>query len=122
MASSLAIKAHFRKLRDPRRRHGREHLLLDIVVIAICAVIGNADSWRAIALWGRTHETWLRRFLSLPNGIPGHDTFRRLFERLDANTFQGCLRQWLLALRGVLQVSQIAIDGKTLRRYLSIPA
>jgi predicted transposase YbfD/YdcC len=115
MASSLAIKAHFRKLRDPRRRHGREHLFLDILVIAICAVIGNADSWRAIALWGRTHETWLRRFLALPHGIPCHDTFRRLFQRLDAAAFQGCLRQWLFALRGVLKVSQIAIDGKTLR-------
>jgi predicted transposase YbfD/YdcC len=115
MASSLAIKAHFRNLRDPRRRHGREHLLLDILVIAICAVIGNADSWRAIALWGRTHEKWLRRFLSLRHGIPCHDTFRRLFERLDATAFQTGLRQWLLALRGVLKVSQIAIDGKTLR-------
>lgn len=115
MASSLAIKAHFRKLRDPRRRHGREHLFLDILVIAICAVIGNADSWRAIALWGRTHETWLRRFLTLPHGIPCHDTFRRLFQRLDATAFQSCLRQWLFALRGVLKVSQIAIDGKTLR-------
>jgi predicted transposase YbfD/YdcC len=115
MASSLSIKAHFRKLRDPRRRHCREHRFLDILVIAICAVIGNADSWRAIALWGRTHETWLRRFLALPNGIPSHDTFRRLFERLDTATFQTCLRQWLLELSGVLKVSHIAIDGKTLR-------
>jgi predicted transposase YbfD/YdcC len=114
MTRSLAIKAHFRPLRDPRRRHRREHLFLDIIVIAICAVIGNADSWRAIALWGRTHETWLRRFLALPHGIPCHDTFRRLFERLDAATFQRCLRQWLFELRGVLKVSQIAIDGKTL--------
>jgi predicted transposase YbfD/YdcC len=113
--TSLAIKTHFRKLRDPRREHGREHLLLDILVIAICAVIGNADSWRAIALWGRTHQTWLKRHLSLPNGIPGHDTFRRLFERLDATALQTGLRQWLLELSGVLKVGHIAIDGKTLR-------
>jgi len=113
MASSLAIKAHFRKLRDPRRRHGREHLFLDILVIAICAVIGNADSWRAIALWGRTHETWLRRFLTLRNGIPCHDTFRRLFERLDPAALQTCLRQWLFALRGVLKVSHMAVDAKS---------
>jgi hypothetical protein len=66
-------------------------------------------------LWGRTHEKWLRRFLTLRNGILCHDTFRRLFERLDATAFQACLRQWLFALRGVLKVSQIAIDGKTLR-------
>jgi predicted transposase YbfD/YdcC len=115
MTTSLSIKSHFRKLRDPRRRHCREHRFLDIIVIAICAVIGNADSWRAIALWGRTHETWLRRFLALPNGIPCHDTFRRLFERLDCTAFQTCLRQWLLELSGILKVSHIAIDGKTLR-------
>jgi predicted transposase YbfD/YdcC len=115
MASSLAIKSHFRKLRDPRRRHGREHRLLDIVVIAICAVIGNADSWRAIALWGRTHQTWLKRFLALPNGIPCHDTYRRLFQRIDGAVFQSCLRQWLLEVSGVLKVPHIAIDGKTLR-------
>jgi predicted transposase YbfD/YdcC len=115
MASSLALKSHFRKLRDPRRRHGREHRLLDIVVIAICAVIGNADSWRAIALWGRTHQAWLKRFLALPNGIPCADTYRRLFERVDGTVFQSCLRQWLLEVSGVLKVSHIAIDGKTLR-------
>ena len=115
MGSSLSIKSHFRKLRDPRRRHCREHRFLDIVVIAICAVIGNADSWRAIALWGRTHHTWLKRFLALPNGIPCHDTFRRLFERLDCAVFQTCIRQWLLEVSGVLKVSHIAIDGKTLR-------
>lgn len=119
MTSTLFIKSHFRKLRDPRRRHCREHRFLDIIVIAICAVIGNADSWRAIALWGRTHLTWLRRFLSLPKGIPAHDTFRRLFERLDPTTFQTCLRQWLLELSGVLKVSHIAIDGKTLRSSAS---
>ena len=114
--SSLSIKSHFRKLRDPRRRHCRDHRFLDIIVIAICAVIGNADSWRAIALWGRTHETWLRRFLALPHGIPCHDTFRRLFQRLDSTVLQTCLRQWLLALTGVLKVSHIAIDGKTCLR------
>jgi predicted transposase YbfD/YdcC len=115
MPHSLSIKSRFRRLRDPRRRHWREHRLLDIIAIAICAVIGNADSWRAIALWGRTHEPWLKRFLGLPNGIPGHDTFRRLFERLDPQTFQSCLRQWLLDLNGVLTAPHIAIDGKTLR-------
>lgn len=115
MTQSLAIKSRFRKLRDPRRRHGREHRFLDIITIAICAVIGNADSWRAIALWGRTHQTWLQRFLALPNGIPGHDTFRRLFERLDPHAFQTCLRQWLVDLTGALKVTHIAIDGKTLR-------
>ncbi len=115
MANSLSIKSHFRKLRDPRRRHGREHRFLDIVVIAICAVIGGANSWRAIALFGRTHRVWFKRFLALPNDIPSYHTFKRLFQLVNPQTFQACLRQWLLDLSGVLKVSHIAIDGKTLR-------
>jgi predicted transposase YbfD/YdcC len=115
MAASLCIKSHFLKLRDPRRRHCREHRFLDIIVIAICAVIGGANSWRAIALFGRTHQVWFRRFLGLPNGIPSYHTFTRLFQHIDPETFQTCLRQWLLDLSGVLKVGHIAIDGKTLR-------
>jgi len=115
MSQSLSIKSQFRKLRDPRRRHCREHRFLDLIVIAICAVVGNADSWRAIALWGRTHKSWLKRYLALPHGIACHDTFRRLFQRLDPHVFETCVRQWLLDLSGVLKVSHIAIDGKTLR-------
>src|SRR5262245_29810424 len=115
MVTSLAIKAHFRKLRDPRRRQGQEHRFLDILVLGLCAVIGGANSWTGIALFGRTHRTWFQRFLALPNGIPSHDTFERVFRRLDPQAFQACLRQWLLALTGALSPRHIAIDGKTLR-------
>jgi len=115
MATSLGIKSHLRTLRDPRRRHGRDHRLLDIIVIAICAVIGGANSWRAMALFGRTHRAWFQRFLALPHGIPSYHTFRRLFQQLDPQAFQTCLRQWLLDVSGVLRVPHIAIDGKTLR-------
>ncbi len=115
MTNPLCIKSHFRKLRDPRRRHCQEHRFLDVIAIAICAVIGNANSWKGIALWGRTHHVWLKRFLALPNGIPSHDTFERVFQRLDGQVFQVCLREWLLALSGALKISHIAIDGKTLR-------
>jgi len=115
MAPSLCIKSHFRTLCDPRRRHGREHRLLDIIVIAICAVIGGANSWRAIALFGRTHRSWFKRFLALPNGIPSYHTFARLFQQLNPQAFQTCLRQWLLDLSGVMKAPHIAIDGKTLR-------
>jgi predicted transposase YbfD/YdcC len=115
MPASLCIKSHFRTLRDPRRRHCREHRLLDIIVMAVCAVLGGANSWRAIALFGRTHRPWFQRFLALPNGIPSYHTFRRLFQDLDPQTLQQCLRQWLLELGGVLRVGHIAIDGKTLR-------
>ena len=112
---SLEIKKHFRQLQDPRRRHGRLHRLLDIVVIAVCAVTGGADNWEEIAAFGRRHEAWFRRYLSLPHGIPSHDTFERVFARVDPQVFQRCLRDWLLAFGNVLECKHIAIDGKTLR-------
>jgi predicted transposase YbfD/YdcC len=115
-ATSLAIKKHFRKLRDPRRQHRQRHLFLDILVIAICGVISGCNSWTQIAAFGRKRQTWLKRFLTLPHGIPAHDTFERLFERLDPVAFQNCFREWMLTLAGAVGVIQIAIDGKTLRR------
>jgi predicted transposase YbfD/YdcC len=114
-ATSLSIKKHFRKLRDPRRRHRKRHLFLDIVVIAICGVIAGCDSWTQIATFGRKRLSWLKRFLALPHGIPAHDTFERLFDRMDPVAFQDCFRDWMLALAGTVGVPQIAIDGKTLR-------
>lgn len=113
--TSLEIKKHFRQLKDPRRRHGRLHLLLDIVVIAVCATTGGADDWEEIAAFGRRHESWFRRYLALPHGIPSHDTFERVFARLDPQVLQRCLRDWLLAFGNVLSGKHIAIDGKTLR-------
>jgi predicted transposase YbfD/YdcC len=114
--SSLSIKKHFRKLHDPRRRHRRRHLFLDILVIAICGVISGCNSWTQIAAFGRKRHGWLQRFLTLPHGIPCHDTFERVFARLDPVAFQNCFREWMLALAGTVGVAQIAIDGKTVRR------
>jgi predicted transposase YbfD/YdcC len=112
---SLAIKHYFRTLRDPRRRHRRLHRLLDIVVIAICAVLCGADNWQEVATFGQCRQAWLRRFLALPHGIPSHDTFERVFDRLDPQAFQACFRSWISALCLHLQLPHIAIDGKTLR-------
>jgi predicted transposase YbfD/YdcC len=120
-AASLAIKCHFRKLKDPRRRHGREHRFLDIIVIGICAVLSGANTWRDIACFGKRRQSWLKRFLTLPNGIPSHDTFERVFQRLDAKQFQTCLRGWLLALAGVVEIRHVSIDGKTMRRTQDAP-
>jgi predicted transposase YbfD/YdcC len=112
----FALKRHFRKLHDPRRMHRRRHLLLDIVVIAVCAVLCNANTWPEIVTWAQRRRTWLHRFLSLPNDIPAHDTFERLFDRIDPADFQACFRAWIVAACDGLKISHVAIDGKTLRR------
>lgn len=113
--TSLSIKKHFLKLKDPRRRHRRRHLFLDILVIAICGVISGSRSWTQIAAFGRKRLDWLKRFLTLPGGIPAHDTFERVFERIDPIAFQSCFREWMLAVAGATEIKHIAIDGKTVR-------
>lgn len=113
--SPVAIKKHFRTLKDPRRRHRRLHRLLDIIAIAICAVICGANDWQEVATFGRRRRAWLKRFLDLPNGIPSHDTFERVFDRIDPRAFQACFRQWITAVCQSLDLHHVAIDGKTLR-------
>jgi len=112
---SFALKHYFRKLRDPRRAHRRKHLLLDIVIIALCAVLCGCNTWPEIVVWAQHRHQWLRRFLALPNGIPSHDTFERLFDRIDPIAFQRCFREWIAAVCEALKIPHIAIDGKTLR-------
>jgi predicted transposase YbfD/YdcC len=117
MALSLSsIRRHFSALKDPRRRHRRLHNLLDIIVIALCGVIANANTWQDIAVFARKRESWLRRFLPLPCGIPSHDTMERVFDRLDPAALQRALLGWLQHASGILQVKHIAIDGKAARR------
>jgi predicted transposase YbfD/YdcC len=111
----LAIKRYFRKLRDPRVQGRNRHLLLDIIVIAICGVTSGCDDWQQIETFGRSRREWLGKFLRLPNGIPSHDTFERVFDLLDPQAFQAGFRDWMQALHEALGLSQIAIDGKTLR-------
>jgi predicted transposase YbfD/YdcC len=107
---------HFADLTDPRIDRSRLHELLDIVAIAICAVVAGADSWDDIEDFGKAKHDWLKGFLDLPNGIPSHDTFRRVFERLDPDEFQRCFLGWIEALHEATERQVIAIDGKTLRR------
>jgi predicted transposase YbfD/YdcC len=110
-----SILRHFRKLQDPRRTHGRRHVLLDIIAIALCAVIAGAQDWQEIVVFGRKRHDWLQRFLQLPNGIPAHDTFERVFDRLHPQVFQACFRAWVKSLQQALSIKHVAIDGKTLR-------
>jgi predicted transposase YbfD/YdcC len=113
----LDIGHHFAALPDPRHPAFRDHHLLgDVLVIALCAVLSGARSWDAIAGFGRSKEVWLRSLgLALPNGPPAHDTFNRVFAALDPVAFQGCFAGWINAACGALGFMHIPVDGKTLR-------
>jgi predicted transposase YbfD/YdcC len=111
----LSIQRYFGKLKDPRINRRKLHLLIDIIVIAICAVISGCEDWQQIEVFAKCRHDWFKQFLALPNGIPSHDTFERVFERLDPKAFQACFRQWITVLSEKLKIKHIAIDGKTLR-------
>jgi len=116
----------FEDLEDPRSAVNRKHLLGDLIVIAICAVIAGADGPQAIGVWAASNQDWLKQHLELPHGIPSHDTIGRLLALLKPAAFQTCFQNWIRALRtdgeptagetasGKQKV--IAIDGKALRR------
>lgn len=101
-------------LADPRKpSNGTQHNFVEILVIAICAMLCDAENFEDIALWGRSKEKWLRRFLVLKNGVPSHDTFERIFRILDPKRFEEVFRQWVGGIVTALD-GQMAIDGKTL--------
>jgi len=114
--SKVAIRMHFTSLKDPRVRGRTQHRLIDLIVIAICGVIADCDNWREIELFAQQRAAWFKRFLSLRNGIPSHDTLERVFDRIDPRAFALCFVRWVQALSECLPVSHIAIDGKTARR------
>jgi predicted transposase YbfD/YdcC len=113
---SAAIEQHFGEISDPRMDRTKLHKLLDILVIAICAVIAGADNWEDIAEFGQAKRDWFQKFLELPNGIPSHDTFNRVFARLDPQQFREGFMSWINAVSDVIGGQVIAIDGKLLRR------
>ena len=115
---AVSLQYHFAGLIDPRGERSRRHELLDIVGIALCAVIAGAESWPAVEAYGRAKQDWLARHFRLPNGIPSHDTFRRVFCLLDPQAFQRSFADWIAALAecGVGSRRAIPIDGKTVRR------
>ena len=123
--SPALILEHFAELPDPRREHGRRHELDEIVFIAICAVLCGADSWLEIADFAQSKVDWLKTFLTLPGGVPSHDTFRRVFCLLDPQAFQSCFLSWMAALMerhglvpiplGPPELRPVAIDGKAQR-------
>lgn len=110
------IQEIFNDITDPRSPKNSQHLLIEVIIITICAVICGADGWEGIETFAIARESWLRQFLKLPYGIPGHDTFRRIFAHLNPEELQKCFRRWVRAVFRFTQKQVIAVDGKSLRR------
>jgi predicted transposase YbfD/YdcC len=112
----ISIWSCFRTLRDPRRsQRQKKHKLLDIVAIALCAVIAGADDWPHVVTFAKERRDWLKTFLDLTNGVPSRKTFERVFAGLAPHGLQSCLLLWLHHCTRGLGLDHIAIDGKTLR-------
>ena len=110
------LAACFAGLSDPRETSRCDHQLVDILAIAVCAVVACAESWEDIELYGRSKRAWLETFLELPNGIPSHDTFRRVFMLIDPDAFEACFTRWAQSLADGIEREVVAVDGKTVRR------
>lgn len=113
--AARGVTRFFDELEDPRLERTRAHKLIDIVMLAIVAILGDAEHWTEVELFGRSKEAEFRRFLALPGGIPSHDTFNRVFNRLDPQQLNRCFMRWVQHLAEGLGIQTIALDGKTLR-------
>lgn len=109
------LRSILEQIEDPRRDLTRLHNLNDILLIGIIAVICGADTWNEIEQYALEKEEFLRSFLDLPNGIPSHDTFNRVFSSIDSNQFEACFTQWVMSFTKLLDKEVVAIDGKTIR-------
>lgn len=112
---SLDLETYFAGVEDPRVERTKRHKLLDIFIIAICGTICGAEGWVEIEEFGKEKEAWLKTILELPNGIPSHDTFGRVFARIDPVKFEACFFQWVQSISETI-TGVIALDGKMLRR------
>lgn len=115
MPKPLPLLHHFHKLQDPRVQGRTQHSLETLLVIALCAVVAGAEDFQEIALFGQKRRDWLARFLDLADGVPSHDTFERVFARLDPVVFQQCFASWMTAWHTRLTGKHLAIDGKAVK-------
>ena len=111
-----SLLQHFSSVSDPRIDRTKRHQLIDILVIAICATICGAETWEDFQLFGYAKQDWFKSFLELPGGVPSHDTFRRVFARLDPQQFQQAFLDWVRSVTRLTKGEVVAIDGKQLRR------
>ncbi len=114
-SKSPALFGHFANLKDPRIERTKRHKLLDIVVIALCAIVSGANDFVAMEKFGKTKRAWLEKYLELPNGIPTHDTFNRVLSAVDPEAFVDCFVSWVTAVHEVTAGQVVGIDGKTAR-------
>ena len=105
----------FGQIQDPRRDITKLHKLDDILLIGIIAVICGAETWNNVEEYAQAKEDFLQKFLELPNGIPSHDTFNRVFSAIDHQQFEACFIEWVNTLAGLVKGQVVAIDGKTIR-------
>jgi len=117
MRAPSSFQEHFASLTEPRSSHApnQRHELLDMLVIAVCAVLCGADGWEDIEEYGKAQAAWFAEVWNLPHGLPGHDTFRRVLSRLDPDELTQCFLSWTAALSDFSVGDIVAIDGKTLR-------
>ena len=117
MLPASSFQDYFATLTDPRcpDAPNSRHQLMDILLIAVCAVICGAEGWEDIEEYGMAHAKWFADILDLPHGIPGHDTFRRVLSRLAPDELTQCFISWTTALCDLSGGDLVAIDGKTLR-------
>ena len=111
-----SLGQHFAEVTDPRNEHNIRHSLLNIMTIAICGVIGGADNWVDIEMFGNAKLSWFKTFLDLPHGVPSHDTFGRVFRHIDPEAFQASFQRWTQTIYERTKGEVMAVDGKTLRR------
>jgi predicted transposase YbfD/YdcC len=110
------ISEHFKTLTDPRKAGMISHKLIDIITIAVSAIICGAEDWVGVETFGKAKQNWLKQFLELPNGIPSHDTFNSVFNCLSAKELQECFANWMRSIFELTDNEVVAIDGKCLRR------
>lgn len=113
--ASVALLDCVKQVYDARLKRSQRHVLSDIIMITVCAVISGATSWEQVQAFGVGKQDWLKKFLLLPNGIPSHDTFYRTFSRLKPEYLQPALQKWLQSLNADIEHPHYAIDGKSLR-------
>ena len=115
----ISLFEHFQNLQDPRVNRTKRHDLLDVMIISVCTLLCGGETYNDMEDFGEAKEDWFKTFLKLPNGIPSHDTFNRVFAALDPNKFLDCFLEWTQAMREVVDKEIVALDGKALRSALN---